>query len=136
VFALHVVTWGSIGGAPPPLISDSVLPFGDKGGRVLSSSAKKLSVWLSVTVLGRCGHGVGLLSVGCKLYLCGMVGGVAHGLALAGGVVAVCPAPFVRCPCTTLDLLAPLVARLPVPCCLRRQRSDRAKRKAVLAAGG
>ena len=60
-----------IGGAPPPLLSDPVLPLGDKGG-LCSLVLIRAPVHLSVTVLGRCGRGVGLLSVGCKLYLRGM----------------------------------------------------------------
>jgi hypothetical protein len=93
---------------PPPFLPDPVLPLGDKGG-LCALVLLKISVWPSVTVLSRCGHGVGLLSVGCKLYLCGMVWLAV--LALARGVVTA------RCPCTTLELLAPLVFQCLVACC-------------------
>jgi hypothetical protein len=67
------VAWDSVGGAPPPLLPDPVLPLGDKQGGGLCSLdwplvLLSLSVWLSVTALGRCGHGVGLLSV-CGLQI-------------------------------------------------------------------
>jgi hypothetical protein len=59
VFALHAVARDSIGGAPPPLLSGPSCRSATRGGLVLSNSAKKIAVWLSVTVLGRCGNNVG-----------------------------------------------------------------------------